>query len=195
MRMSVGVRPILRANQPGVMPWSGKARVPTLVSFATPSSRWGIHAPGHQSKSAGGAAPSLEFVCDLSDEVQVTQNTPPGFVWSRYEDQAVPMENTMKFAAAASVWAAHNTTQANGIPGQKTDYSGSSQRDVRLIPREQSGDGCVGQVMQPDGSRHLPVRSGEPPPLWVMEPTQRDNSVGDRTLPRNPETKPGKKWL
>lgn len=44
------------------------------------------------------AAP--ELVKLLSNELQVTTNTPPCFLWTTFEDNAVPMENTMMFAEA-----------------------------------------------------------------------------------------------
>lgn len=47
-----------------------------------------------------GNHPSPELVKLLSDELQVTTNTPPCFLWTTFEDKTVPMENTMMFAAA-----------------------------------------------------------------------------------------------
>jgi acetyl esterase/lipase len=47
-----------------------------------------------------GAHPSPELVDLLSNELQVTPNTPPCFIWTTFEDRTVPMENTMLFAAA-----------------------------------------------------------------------------------------------
>ncbi|HLP77206.1 MAG TPA: alpha/beta hydrolase [Candidatus Paceibacterota bacterium] len=44
------------------------------------------------------AAP--ELVKFLSNELQVTTNTPPCFLWTTLEDTIVPMENTMRFAEA-----------------------------------------------------------------------------------------------
>ena len=41
-----------------------------------------------------------ELVALLSNELQVTNNTPPCFLWTTYEDNTVPMENTMLFANA-----------------------------------------------------------------------------------------------
>jgi len=42
--------------------------------------------------------PALEKL--LSNELQVTTNTPPCFLWTTFEDKAVPMENTLMFAEA-----------------------------------------------------------------------------------------------
>ena len=47
-----------------------------------------------------GKEPSADLVKNLSNELQVTSNTPPCFVWSTWEDTAVPVENSLQFAAA-----------------------------------------------------------------------------------------------
>ena len=47
-----------------------------------------------------GKNPSPDLVASLSNELQVTTNTPPCFLWTTFEDTAVPMENTMMFAEA-----------------------------------------------------------------------------------------------
>ena len=47
-----------------------------------------------------GKNPSPELVNLLSNELQVTTNTPPCFLWTTFEDKTVPMENTMLFAEA-----------------------------------------------------------------------------------------------
>lgn len=47
-----------------------------------------------------GKNPSPKLVKLLSDELQVTSNTPPCFLWTTFEDHTVPMENTMMFAEA-----------------------------------------------------------------------------------------------
>jgi acetyl esterase/lipase len=47
-----------------------------------------------------GKNPSPELVRLLSNELQVTPKTPPCFLWTTFEDKAVPMENTMLFAEA-----------------------------------------------------------------------------------------------
>ncbi len=43
---------------------------------------------------------SPEMVALLSNELQVTSNTPPCFLWTTFEDKTVPMENTLMFAEA-----------------------------------------------------------------------------------------------
>src|SRR5271154_3257073 len=47
-----------------------------------------------------GKNPSPELVKLLSNELQVTTNTPPCFIWSTEEDQTVPVENSLMFAEA-----------------------------------------------------------------------------------------------
>jgi acetyl esterase/lipase len=47
-----------------------------------------------------GKNPSPELVQLLSNELQVTTNTPPCFIWSTEEDQTVPVENSLLFADA-----------------------------------------------------------------------------------------------
>ena len=47
-----------------------------------------------------GKNPDPELVKSLSNELQVTTNTPPCFVWHTWEDKAVPVENSLLFADA-----------------------------------------------------------------------------------------------
>jgi acetyl esterase/lipase len=47
-----------------------------------------------------GTNPPPELIRDLSNELQVTKDTPPCFIWHTYEDTAVPVENSLQFAAA-----------------------------------------------------------------------------------------------
>ena len=47
-----------------------------------------------------GDAPDPALVERLSNERQVTSNTPPCFLWHTGEDKAVPVENSLQFAAA-----------------------------------------------------------------------------------------------
>ena len=54
-----------------------------------------------------GKDPAPELVQLLSNELQVTKETPPCFVWHTAEDKAVPVENSLQFAAAL---------QKNGVP-------------------------------------------------------------------------------
>jgi acetyl esterase/lipase len=47
-----------------------------------------------------GTNPPAELVASLSNELQVTTNTPPCFIWTMYGDSVVPVENTLLFADA-----------------------------------------------------------------------------------------------
>jgi acetyl esterase/lipase len=47
-----------------------------------------------------GKNPSAELVTDLSNELKVTKETPPCFIWHTWEDKAVPVENSLHFADA-----------------------------------------------------------------------------------------------
>jgi len=47
-----------------------------------------------------GTNPRPELVRSLSNELQVTPQTPPCFIWTTYEDKTVPMENSLLFAEA-----------------------------------------------------------------------------------------------
>jgi acetyl esterase/lipase len=56
----------------------------------------------HQGSKANllGRNPSPELVQDLSNELRVTKDTPPCFIWHTSEDKTVPVENSLQFAAA-----------------------------------------------------------------------------------------------
>jgi acetyl esterase/lipase len=47
-----------------------------------------------------GDKPAAELVKLLSNELQVTADTPPTFLWHTVEDKGVPVENSLQFAAA-----------------------------------------------------------------------------------------------
>lgn len=47
-----------------------------------------------------GNNPSPELVKLLSNELQVTKQTPPCFIWHTFEDDGVPVENSLGFASA-----------------------------------------------------------------------------------------------
>jgi acetyl esterase/lipase len=47
-----------------------------------------------------GTNPPPNLVDELSAELQVTKESPPCFIWHTYEDQAVPVENSLQLAAA-----------------------------------------------------------------------------------------------
>ncbi|MDR3459321.1 MAG: alpha/beta hydrolase [Verrucomicrobiae bacterium] len=56
------------------------------------------HQGSHNYLLGTNAPPELETA--LSNELQVSSNTPPCFIWTTFEDKTVPMENSMMFAAA-----------------------------------------------------------------------------------------------
>jgi len=57
---------------------------------------------GHRGseKNLLGDNPSPELVRDLSNELQVTAQTPPCFIWHTWEDNVVNVENSLLFAEA-----------------------------------------------------------------------------------------------
>lgn len=51
-------------------------------------------------KNLLGVAPPADLVDLLSNEKQVTKDTPPCFIWHTWEDSGVPVENSLQFAAS-----------------------------------------------------------------------------------------------
>ncbi len=47
-----------------------------------------------------GPNPSPELIRELSNELHVTKDTPPCFIWHTYEDNGVKVENSLQFAEA-----------------------------------------------------------------------------------------------
>lgn len=47
-----------------------------------------------------GSNPSAQLIEELSNELHVTSNTPPCFLFHTYDDATVPVENSLMFAAA-----------------------------------------------------------------------------------------------
>jgi acetyl esterase/lipase len=60
----------------------------------------GPNTHGGSKKNLLGEDPAPELIELLSNEKQVTKDTPPCFVWHTYEDGAVKVENSLDFAAA-----------------------------------------------------------------------------------------------
>ena len=54
---------------------------------------------GSRDNLLGTNAPA-ELVEALSNELQVTTNTPPCFIWTMFDDRVVPLENSLLFAGA-----------------------------------------------------------------------------------------------
>ena len=63
-------------------------------------SKMGGYANQVSKKNLIGTNPPPELVRLLSNELQVTTNTPPCFIWTTFEDKTVPMENSLLFAVA-----------------------------------------------------------------------------------------------
>lgn len=53
-------------------------------------------------KNLLGEDPPAELMQSLSNETQVTEDTPPAFLWHTADDPAVPVENSLLFAEALS---------------------------------------------------------------------------------------------
>jgi acetyl esterase/lipase len=60
----------------------------------------GPMAHGSSKTNLLGENPSPELVQLLSNELHVTPETPPCFIWATYEDATVPVENSLMFAQA-----------------------------------------------------------------------------------------------
>lgn len=67
----------------------------------------GPNTHGGSRKKLLGDSPSPELVELLSNEKQVTRETPPCFIWHTWEDSVVKVENSLDFAAAL---------RKNGVP-------------------------------------------------------------------------------
>jgi acetyl esterase/lipase len=53
-------------------------------------------------KALLGENPSDDLVKLMSDELQVTEKTPPCFIWAGADDKTVPVENSLRFADACA---------------------------------------------------------------------------------------------
>jgi acetyl esterase/lipase len=73
---------------------------PDLAILCYPVVTMGKFAHAGSKLNLLGATPAAELVSDTSPELHVTAQTPPCFLWSTYEDQSVPIENTLMFASA-----------------------------------------------------------------------------------------------
>ena len=73
---------------------------PDLGILCYPVITMGEHTHSGSRNNLLGKEPSPELVKLLSNELQVTRATPPCFIWHTYEDTAVPVENSLAFAAA-----------------------------------------------------------------------------------------------
>ena len=69
-----------------------------ILCYAVISMGEFTHKGSHNNLLGTNATPELEKF--LSNELQVTKNTPPCFLWTTFEDKTVPLENTLLFAGA-----------------------------------------------------------------------------------------------
>ncbi|RYD80478.1 MAG: alpha/beta hydrolase [Verrucomicrobiaceae bacterium] len=73
---------------------------PDLGILCYPVITMGENTHGGSRKNLLGENPSPELLESLSNEKQVTAQTPPCFIWHTWEDKAVKVENALAFATA-----------------------------------------------------------------------------------------------
>jgi acetyl esterase/lipase len=73
---------------------------PDLAILCYPVITMGANAHAGSKKNLLGDKPGPELVKNLSNETQVTKDTPPCFVWHTQEDTGVKVENSLAFASA-----------------------------------------------------------------------------------------------
>jgi acetyl esterase/lipase len=73
---------------------------PGLGILCYPVISMGEHSHQGSKKNLLGENPSAELVRELSNELQVTKDTPPCFIWHTWEDKGVKIENALSFANA-----------------------------------------------------------------------------------------------
>jgi acetyl esterase/lipase len=73
---------------------------PDLGILCYPVISMGEHTHQGSKNNLLGKDPSPELVRELSNELHVTKDTPPCFVWHTWEDKGVKIENALSFASA-----------------------------------------------------------------------------------------------
>jgi len=73
---------------------------PDLGILCYPVITMGKYAHSVSKKNLLGIDPPSRLVKLLSNELQVTAQTPPCFIWATYEDKTVPLENSLMFVEA-----------------------------------------------------------------------------------------------
>lgn len=73
---------------------------PDLGILCYPVITMGEWTHGGSKKNLLGENPSAELIKELSNELQVTKETPPTFIFHTVEDKGVPVENALAFASA-----------------------------------------------------------------------------------------------
>jgi acetyl esterase/lipase len=89
------------AGNPGAVdPIERESSRPDVGILCYPVITMGANTHGGSRANLLGKTPSSELVQLLSNELQVTTNTPPTFLWHTQEDTVVKVENSLEFAAA-----------------------------------------------------------------------------------------------
>jgi acetyl esterase/lipase len=73
---------------------------PDLGILCYPVITMGAHTHQGSKNNLLGKDPNEDLLKLLSNELQVTSNTPPCFIWHTWEDKAVRVENSLQFASA-----------------------------------------------------------------------------------------------
>ncbi|MSU66110.1 MAG: alpha/beta hydrolase [Opitutus sp.] len=73
---------------------------PDLGVLCYPVITFGEFAHAGSRRNLLGDNPPPDLVQNLSNQLQVTKDTPPTFLWHTVEDKTVPVENSLMFAAA-----------------------------------------------------------------------------------------------
>jgi len=73
---------------------------PDLAILCYPVISMGTNTHAGSKKNLLGDNPDPDLVQNLSNELQVTKDTPPCFVWHTWEDKGVKVENSLEFASA-----------------------------------------------------------------------------------------------
>ena len=81
-------------------PYDRESSRPDFAILCYPVISLGEFAHAGSRKNLLGDKPPANLVQALSNELQVTKDTPPTFLWHTVEDKAVPVENSLLFASA-----------------------------------------------------------------------------------------------
>lgn len=89
------------AGDPGAAdPINRESSRPDLGVLVYPVISMGPYTHAGSRDNLIGSNPPPELVEKLSNELQVTSNTPPCFIWTMFGDKVVPIENSLLFAEA-----------------------------------------------------------------------------------------------
>ncbi len=87
-------------NPNAVDPIDGQSSRPDLGILCYPVISMGPNTHGGSKNNLLGPDPDPQLARFLSNELQVSKDTPPCFIWHTWEDKAVKVENSLEFAAA-----------------------------------------------------------------------------------------------